>query len=78
MKNVYNNGELLGTVKNIKEYNKYLLKTFVIDKDIYEELEKELENYNDADIITIDCDNPYGYYIKKWEQCDIVFKGGQK
>ena len=40
MKNVYNNGELLGTVKNIKEYNKYLLKTFVIDKDIYEELEK--------------------------------------
>ena len=75
MENVYNNGELLGTVKNIKEYNKHLLKTFAIDKDIYEELEKELKNYNDNDIIVINCDSPDGYYIKKWEQSDIVFKG---
>jgi len=77
MENVYNNGELLGTVKNIKEYNKHLLKTFAIDKDIYEELEKELKNYNDNDIIVINCDSPYGYDIKKWEQSDIVFKGAK-
>ena len=75
MENVYNNGELLGTVKNIKEYNNYLFKTFAIEKDIYEELEKDLENYNDNDIIIVNCDNPYGYDIKKWEQSDIIFKG---
>lgn len=76
MNNVYDNGyRVLGKVKDIKKYFKENIKTSDLEEEIYDLL-KELNEYNEEDIIIVDYDNGMGIYINElFSKNDIVKVG---
>lgn len=74
MNKIYDNGEyMIGQVSLIKEYNDKLLKENTIDYDTWEELDRELKDFDLNSIIMIDYAFGMGLYIKEWEEKDIIY-----
>lgn len=73
MKNVYDNGTLiLGTKKDILEYQKKLIKKEIIDKDDYQEITETLEDLENDTIVMINYDCGMGLSFDWWNKTDIV------
>lgn len=72
MNKVYQHGDmLLGTKKDLKEYNDTLFSYKEIDEDVYYELENDLKNYADDTILLVDEGFGMGLYIREFE--DVVW-----
>jgi hypothetical protein len=72
MKKIYDNGYgLLGEKQYLVRYLKGSMKLSDME-DLILDMLKELEQYNDTDVLYINYDFGMGYHIESWEERDIM------
>ena len=73
MNSIYDNGELLlGSKKNILEYQNKLIEQDLIDKEDYAEITDFLKDFKDNDIVCINYDNGMGLSFDIWQENDKI------
>ena len=73
MNYIYDNGELLlGTKRDIIEYQTRLVKAQLIEKEDYDEIIETLQDKKEDTIVCINYDNGMGLSFDFWENEDII------
>ena len=75
-KKVYDNGyQMLGTVKNMRNYIQKCIRYNINQGDEHKELDdllEEVKEYSDEDVIMIDYDRPMGFSLYVFNKDDLM------